>query len=331
MLKKLVIGFASVFFVLTSLLGFWFIQCNSFLDDTVVNRTITVKKGESFADTYQNVIGDLAPPFMFKKYLIKVAHFHQTRKYGYYVAEKRSLREVIDMINSGKQHLIKITFPEGFSIADIAKRAEAVLKIPQNETLQLSKNKQFIKKQLQADYETLEGFLYPDTYLVPPNSTEQLLLKMMIQNFKKNVPSDFEYQLSQKGLSYYDGIILASIIQKESYKKSEHPIIASVFYNRLKYRMRLQSDPTVIYGIKDYNGNIKKKHLLDRSNPYNTYKHGGLPPTPIANPSADVLKAVAHPDTTKFLYFVADKDGGHIFSKNYKTHRKNVSNYLRKR
>jgi UPF0755 protein len=150
----------------------------------------------------------------------------------------------------------------------------------------------------------------------------------MVDNFNKNLPKKFTEKIKKQGLSFYQGIILASIIQKETYKLDEYPLIASVFYNRLKKRMRLQSDPTVIYGMENYQGNIQKKDLLNKSNVYNTYKHSGLPPTPICNPSKHALDAVINPRQTNYLYFVADKKGGHIFSTNYQDHRKNIRKYL---
>lgn len=331
MLKKLIFIFAGILFVLSSILGLWIINCNTFLDETIITKKITVKKNEPFITTYNNLIGGLTPPLLFKRYMIHVMHFHSKRKYGHYRIENQPIAELIKHIESGKQHNIKITFPEGYTIFDIAKTASKLNKISEKEILDLTKDRLFIKQLLNSNFSSLEGFLYPDTYLIPPDSSAKTLLRMMVNNFKNNLPEDFNNRVKALGLSFYEGVSLASIIQKETFKNNESPIVASVFYNRLKYNMRLQSDPTVIYGMSNYNGNIRKKDLLNKQNIYNTYKHNGLTPTPICSPTAEALNAVVNPAITKYLYFVADKKGNHIFSKNYKEHRRNVRKYqLRK-
>ncbi|MCA1980321.1 MAG: endolytic transglycosylase MltG, partial [Calditerrivibrio sp.] len=134
--------------------------------------------------------------------------------------------------------------------------------------------------------------------------------------------------VKKRGLSMYEGIILASIVQKETFVEEEYPVVASVFYNRLRKNMRLQSDPTIIYGMGDrFDGNIKKSDLLDKNNRYNTYTINGLPPTPISNPSKGALEGVMNLAETDFLYFVAKKDGTHIFAKSYEEHLINVKKY----
>ncbi|MEO1936904.1 MAG: endolytic transglycosylase MltG, partial [Myxococcales bacterium] len=126
-------------------------------------------------------------------------------------------------------------------------------------------------------------------------------------------------------------VILASIVEKETAAAAERPIIASVFLNRLEQGMRLETDPTVIYGIPDFDGNLRKKHLKDRSNPYNTYRIAGLPPSAIASPGAEALRAVVAPDTTDFLYFVSRNEGTHVFSTTYREHVNAVNRYQRNR
>ena len=132
------------------------------------------------------------------------------------------------------------------------------------------------------------------------------------------------------GLSPVEVSTLASIIEKETGAAFERPIISSVFHNRFKKRMRLESDPTVIYGIKDYKGNIKKKHLQQKT-PYNTYKINGLPLGPIANPSLAAIKAVLEPQEHNYIYFVSKNDGTHIFTPTYKEHLKAVDFWQRNR
>ncbi len=176
-------------------------------------------------------------------------------------------------------------------------------------------------------------FLYPDTYFFPPKSTPEFVATAMYKAFLSQLPPEnFEDKADKLGgLSLYEAVTLASIIQKETYDPDEAPpLISSVFHNRLKYRMRLQADPTIIYGLyPEFDGNITKQNLRDSSNPYNTYKINGLtPPTPpICSPSKVALEAAVNPADTKYLYFVADKNHRHVFSKNYREHINQVNRH----
>ncbi|MBF1218461.1 MAG: endolytic transglycosylase MltG, partial [Haemophilus parainfluenzae] len=180
------------------------------------------------------------------------------------------------------------------------------------------------------EWNNMEGWLYPDTYNYTPNSTDLELLKRSTSRLQKaldkawnerdeNLPLEAPYQM----------LILASIVEKETGIASERPQVASVFINRLKANMKLQTDPTVIYGMgESYTGNIRKKDLETMTS-YNTYMIEGLPPTPIAMVSESALQAVAHPAKTDFYYFVADGSGGHKFTRNLNEHNKAVQEYLR--
>jgi len=126
-------------------------------------------------------------------------------------------------------------------------------------------------------------------------------------------------------------VTLASIVEKETAAPEERSLIASVFRNRLKRGMRLETDPTVIYGIPDFDGNLRRRDLEDTANPYNTYQIPGLPPGPIANPGADALRAVVNPAESEYLFFVSRNDGTHVFSKTYAEHVRAVDQYQRKR
>jgi len=145
----------------------------------------------------------------------------------------------------------------------------------------------------------------------------------MIAQYRKVFNTDFQQRAEEIGLGEYEVLTLASIVEKETGADSDRPKIAAVFHNRLKRRMRLDSDPTVIYGLKDFNGNLTRKHLRART-PYNTYKRYGLPPTPISNPGKASLQSVLYPAENKFLYFVARGDGSSKFSKTLREHNKAV-------
>ena len=176
-------------------------------------------------------------------------------------------------------------------------------------------------------YLSPEGTCFPDTY----KFSAGIFLDKFIENCSKKMErmvmkywKNRDYSLPYK--SPYEMLIMASIIEKETSVDSEKPIISSVFINRLNKNMRLQADPTVIYGIKNYMGNITKKDLKE-NNEYNTYRIKGLPKTPICSPGEVSIKAASKPDASDYLYFVANKKGKHVFSKNYKDHVNAVNKY----
>ena len=172
--------------------------------------------------------------------------------------------------------------------------------------------------------------MYPDTYNYTPNSTDLELLKRSTTRLQKALDKAWNERDENLPLADpYQMLILASIVEKETGVAAERPQVASVFINRLRANMKLQTDPTVIYGMgESYTGNIRKKNL-ETITPYNTYMIEGLPPTPIAMVSESALQAVSHPAKTDFYYFVADGSGGHKFTRNLNEHNKAVQEYLR--
>ncbi|QJB55075.1 endolytic transglycosylase MltG [Pseudodesulfovibrio sp. zrk46] len=178
-----------------------------------------------------------------------------------------------------------------------------------------------------------EGYLFPETYMLTPPRGDQseYMVETMIKEFFKNAAKVWPDGLPEwKELNKY--VVLASLVEKETGDTSERKRIAGVFHNRLKRRMLIQADPTIIYGLGPaFDGNIRKKHLLDKSNPYNTYTHAGLPPGPICSPGLDALMAAVFPEDHKFLYFVAKGDGSHYFSKTLSEHNNAVHKYQLRR
>ncbi len=190
-----------------------------------------------------------------------------------------------------------------------------------------------IMKILGHEGEHPEGRFYPDTYYISRGVTDIDLLNRAYVSMQEILEE--EWLQREEGLPFkspYEALIMASIVEKESAVAEERPLIAGLFINRLRKKMRLQTDPTVIYGIEDYDGNIRFKDLR-KDTPYNTYTRYGLPPTPIALPGREAINATLHPDKTKYLYFVAygDGSGRHEFSTNLKDHEKAVDKYQRKK
>ncbi|CCH48232.1 endolytic transglycosylase MltG [Pseudodesulfovibrio piezophilus] len=174
-----------------------------------------------------------------------------------------------------------------------------------------------------------EGYLFPETYLLTPprNDQSHTIVRTMLKEFFKNANKVWPRGLPQWH-ELHTAVILASLVEKETGIPEERARIAGVFHNRIKKRMLIQADPTIIYGLgPSFDGNITKSHLLDRENPYNTYVHRGLPPGPICSPGLESLMAAVHPEHHDFLYFVAKGDGAHHFSKTLKEHNIAVRKY----
>ena len=247
----------------------------------------------------------------------------------------KTLQDLLDMINSGKEAQFSVKFIEGKTFKEWRKNLENAPHLKQ--TLQGKTDKEImalldIPAVSKAVYEwnNMEGWLYPDTYNYTPNSTDLELLKRSTSRLQKALDKAWSERDENLPLADpYQMLILASIVEKETGVAAERPQVASVFINRLRANMKLQTDPTVIYGMgESYTGNIRKKDL-ETITPYNTYMIEGLPPTPIAMVSESALQAVAHPAKTDFYYFVADGSGGHKFTRNLNEHNKAVQEYLR--
>lgn len=244
----------------------------------------------------------------------------------YQLTVRMTLQELMQLLASGKELQFSIKLVEGKRAKDWLQQ----LAIDNNITNTLTElSEHEIAAKIGLNDTVLEGWLYPETYHFIQNATDLELLKRAYESMQtklQEVWNDRDDDLPYK--TPYELLIMASIIEKETGVDAERAKIASVFINRLKYNMRLETDPTVIYGMgDDYKGKVFSKNLRDKTNPYNTYVIFGLPPTPIAMPSFASLQAAAHPDQTNYLFFVADGYGGHVFSKNYPDHNRAVKQY----
>ena len=243
--------------------------------------------------------------------------------------EIKSGSNMLDVFNTliyGQSITAPVTVPEGknlFQIAEIMQQDKIITDT--NEFIQLAKDTGFAQE-LGIDAERVEGYLYPETYKFTPGSRSQDVIKSMVDVFNEKTKT-LDFSKAPLGLSKHQVVILASVVEKETGASFERPMIAGVFINRLKKKMRLQSDPTTIYGIwETFNGNLRKKHLLEKT-PYNTYKIPALPKGPISNPGLSSLQAVLNPKRHNYLYFVSQNDGTHIFSETYSQHRKAVEKF----
>ncbi|CAM3866595.1 endolytic transglycosylase MltG [Xenorhabdus thuongxuanensis] len=248
-------------------------------------------------------------------------------KAGTYRLQKgMSLKSVLQLFASGKETQFAIRFVEGSRLSDwtkILQNAPYLKHEIENKT-----PKALLDALGMQEGKLLEGWFYPDTYLYTAGTSDVELLKRAHNKMKTVVGQEWESR--EKNLPYksaYEMLIMASIIEKETAIESERTKVASVFVNRLRLKMKLQTDPTVIYGLGDkYTGTIFRSNL-NTFTPYNTYMIDGLPPTPIAMPGLASIKAAAHPAVTEYLYFVANGDRGHTFTTNLVAHNKAVSLY----
>jgi UPF0755 protein len=246
----------------------------------------------------------------------------------YAIRQDAKPRDILTTLTSGKSIEYSITVQEGFNRFEIADLLGQDKLIPRKEFLDLTQDPAFIKELLGEQQPTLEGYLFPETYHVTKFTGAKGLIRMMVARFKENY-SKIQMAPSVK-MTRNELVTLASIIEKETGAPEERAVISSVFHNRLRIGMRLQTDPTVVYGIWDkngtWNGNISRDDLL-RPTRFNTYVISGLPPGPISNPGLESLRAAAAPAQSEFLFFVSRNDGTHVFSKDYGQHQKAVSQY----
>jgi UPF0755 protein len=233
--------------------------------------------------------------------------------------------EILDKLARGDVVLVPIRFVEGTTFRQWLAELEGD---PQLRHTLAGKDEGEIRALLGIADASLEGWFFPDTYRFSPGSSDLEILRRAHAEMARRLDAAWAERAPDVPLaSPYEALILASIVEKETGLASERPLIASVFLNRLKRGMRLQTDPTVIYGMGErFDGNIRKKDL-EADTPWNTYTRGGLPPTPIAMPGEEALRAAVRPAESGFLYFVARGDGSHEFSSTLEQHNRAVARY----
>ena len=243
----------------------------------------------------------------------------------YEFAKAATPGEVLDRLIAGDVIKVRITIPEGFALREIAARAAAAGVGTAEQFRQAATDPVRLKK-LGIPGPSLEGYLFPETYIVTSTTTPAELVRAMVDQFERQLTPELLAAAKARGLNRHELVTLASIVQKEAGTEEEMPLIAGVFHNRLRKGMRLQADPTVIYGVAGFDGNLTRRHL-ETPTPYNTYTRPGLPPGPIASPGLAALKAAAMPAPTQALYFVARGDGRHEFNVTLEAHNRAVRRY----
>ncbi|MBN2652741.1 MAG: endolytic transglycosylase MltG [Spirochaetales bacterium] len=294
------------------------------------NFLLDVKKGDSVYSVSKTLSENgVIKSEIFFKFLSKLSAKSKIQRGKYEITPSDSVLSVIDKLANGKVIRYSVVVPEGLIINEVAEIFESAQICQASEFRDAAKNTEILQS-YNLDFKSLEGFLYPDTYLIPSNFSAQDCVKYMVKTFFIKNPNLLELPPAQ----LYDSIILASIVEKEYKRAEEAAKIASVFYNRLEKNMRLQSCATVVYVLKEFYGKKPSRlyyNDLEIDNEFNTYRYRGLPPAPICSPGSVAIKAALDPDTTNYLYFVL-KDpatGEHVFSDKFSDHRDAKLQYIK--
>jgi UPF0755 protein len=290
--------------------------------------SITLNRGDSLTRVAVRLhrLGALGYPKYLVAYSRLTGNGLDVKAGDYFLPEGISARQLLRKLEDGDVQYHEITLVEGWSLNQVLSHIQS------QEKLQIEMNSNATKQLsnlLNRFNDSFEGLFFPDTYRYNSSTSDADILVQAYQKMQKVLQE--EWQLRESGLPYenaYEALIMASLVEKETGDASERAQISGVFVRRLQMGMRLQTDPTVIYGLGEkYKGNLQSHHLKDRSNRYNTYRHNGLPPTPIALAGREAIHAALHPKKGDALYFVAKGDGTHYFSSNLKEHQQAVRKY----
>lgn len=293
------------------------------------SRLYTVSKGAKAKDVLMDLAAEPVSPFWSVVWLKLHPEFSRIKAGTYKIEKGWNVKHALLVFVSGKEAVFSITLIEGQRIEDWLQTLGSAPYLEQPLT---PDDLISLRSEFDIDQENIEGWFLPETYSYTVGTTSREILRRAHNEMKHFLEKSWKTR--DKSVPYespYEALIMASIIEKETGKDDERPRIASVFVNRLNKKMKLQTDPTVIYGVKDrYDGNIRRNDLRD-DNPYNTYVIDGLPPTPIAMPGKAAIKAALHPEKSNYLYFVAKGGGAHKFSTSLAEHNNAVKRYILER
>jgi len=328
MKKKLLVIFIIIFLIVST-----YVAVEMLVPAGMGNRNIEIElpKGATFKQTVeilynQKLIRD-KNIFLLMGRLTGV---DRKIRAGYYsIAGSLSPLNIFKMLKSGQIIEYEITLLEGDSLREIAEKLSEKGIINIENFIRLSSDEDFLSS-YNIDAPTFEGYLFPDTYKIPKGMDPDDAIGMMINRMREKISAKLYARASELGFSEREVLTLASIIEKEAVTDEERPLISAVYHNRLKKGIRLQADPTCIYGVKSSGEKITAKDL-QRKTPYNTYAIKGLPPGPIASPGIKSIIAALYPADVPYIYFVSNNDGSHQFSVTAKEHLAAVKSYREKK
>jgi UPF0755 protein len=292
---------------------------------------IDVSPGEAFRTTARKLeAAGLVRSALATTLWARWKHVDRQIQHGaYQFTEPGTAIAVVEKMRTGEALVMRVTLPEGGTLRDLAAALEHAGLGEAAKFLALGHDASFTAK-LGIAGNGLEGYLFPDTYTFSPLDTPDKILAAFVAQFRKVFTAEMTAEAERQGFTVHQIVTLASVVEKETGRDDERPLVSAVFRNRLRLGMPLQADPTVIYGIEDFNGNLTRKDL-ETPTPYNTYTAPGLPPGPIANPGRLSLLAALHPADVPYLYFVAREDGTHVFNSSLEEHNRAVNRYQRSR
>lgn len=286
----------------------------------------SLQRGATLSSTAYELArqGILATPRWLTLYARLSGRGHAIKAGDYWLEPELTPRQLLNKLESGDIMYFQLTLVEGWTLRQVMDYLATQDRLKHTLTYPLD------AQQLEVDWQgSLEGMLFPDTYRFHSGDSDKSVLQQAYQRLQQVLVE--EWQQRGENLPYsssYEALIMASLVEKETGYAPERPVIAGVFVRRLQKNMRLQTDPTVIYGLGDsFDGNLRSRHLKDPANRYNTYRHHGLPPTPIALAGREAIRAALHPKPGSALYFVARGDGSHYFSDTLEEHQKAVRKY----
>lgn len=290
--------------------------------------SVIIKRGDSFNSVADKFAGEGVVRWRFL--LVGIARWmdldRQLTPGRYDFSGEISTANILARLNAADYVRIKLTFYEGMPVWQVLSIISSQMELDSSEVAGLKDDSLLFTE---LNIPRLEGYLYPETYIFPWGTQAKMIISAMVSLHHERVDT-LLWQEAPNGLSREEVIILASIVEAEALLEDEKPIIASVYQNRLNRRMKLDADPTVIYGLGGLDRPLSRRDLR-KETPYNTYLRRGLPPTPINSPSLSAIEAVIHPDSTDYLYFVADGTGGHVFTRSNAEHNRAVRQIRRER
>jgi len=281
---------------------------------------IPLKSGTATIGRLLQEAGVVRSGEVFRHYVVLTGQARRLKAGEYKFPAGADLGQVTRRLASGRTVRHTLTIPEGYSARQIAEKLTAEKLADGNEFLAVAHNAR-LAREWGVPADSLEGFLFPDTYEIPRGMLAEQIAKRMVERFREKVGEDLFQGGRSQGMTELELVTLASIIEREVRVPEERAKVASVFYNRLRKKMRLESCATVLYSQNRIRG-VLSLNDLENNSPYNTYRHRGLPPGPISNPGISALQAAAFPAQTEYLFFVVRPDGQHVFSKDFESHKR---------
>lgn len=281
---------------------------------------VIIPRGASFGQAADSLArsGIIGSPKLFRLYGRITGGDRNIKPGTYLLKHGTPWSDIIGAMNGGHGLVNTITIPEGFTVSQITPLLARTLKVPVD-SVQAAMRDTVLLARLDVPNPTLEGYVFPDTYAFPIGTTARQAVREMVYAFERRWKPDWDSSAVDLKINRNDLVTMASIVEKEARVPEERPVIAAVYYNRLRRGMLLQADPTVQYALGHHVGRVLYKDLTVES-PYNTYVHKGLPPGPVASPGAASLAAAANPANVPYLYFVASPDGHHEFRMTLEEH-----------